>query len=183
MGYITVSLYDYIDDSTDIQNLLKTFSCPLNLEEESFLKDKAIDFERKHFARTYLVFSDTFQLPSLLGYFTVALKHLAIPIDISKSFRKTITGYIDREEAITYLIGQLGRNCAVSERISGSDLMTLAIAVIYDVYLKIGGRIILVECENQEKLRFFYENQGFRLLCSNIDNNLLQYVSTVKSLH
>ena len=52
---MTVSIRDYLDDESLLYGIFDTFSCPNNKDIEDFFKEKSIDFEKKHFSRTYLV--------------------------------------------------------------------------------------------------------------------------------
>lgn len=185
MSYITLALYDYLDDLSFINEVIETFVCDINKDIEDFLKTKALYLEKNNFSRTYLVFNNEMKPWGLVGYYTIALKNIDLDIDISNSFRKMISGYTSKKEAIIYLIGQIGKNTAISSnyQIDGRELMSNAFATIYNAFLLVGGRTMLVECENQEKLKDFYVSFGFRYLCENPDNRLLQYVSSVKFIH
>lgn len=67
-------LLDFLDNDKkeqSIQRLINEFDCPKNLDVERFLKNKAIDFERTHNARTYLIASENGEL---LAYFSLSFK-------------------------------------------------------------------------------------------------------------
>lgn len=62
------------------------------------------------------------------------------------------------------MIGQLARNSAVKgkgHRISGSDLLEYACSVVMSSIEAVGGRYVMIECRDKEKLICFYENNGF----------------------
>ena len=67
-----------------------------------------------------------------------------------------------------YLIGQLGKNFSddakAAKQISGKDLLHLAYNKILEAHEVVGGRVIHLECEDKEKLKKFYSDNGFREL-------------------
>ena len=82
-------LLDFLDNDKkeqSIQRLINEFSCPKNPDVERFLKNKAIDFERTHNARTYLLVSENGEL---LAYFSLSFKDVNIDNEkLSKSVIK-----------------------------------------------------------------------------------------------
>ena len=56
--FIFYSLQDLIENYSinQVKNFLKTFKCNINKDIENFLHNKAITFEKKLRARTYLLF-------------------------------------------------------------------------------------------------------------------------------
>lgn len=64
-----------------------------------------------------------------------------------------------------YLIAQLGKNFSIqaSKRITGEQLLVLAMDKIKELQYMAGGMVIFLEAENNEKLMDFYEIQnGFK---------------------
>lgn len=60
------------------------------------------------------------------------------------------------------MIGQLARNSNVpKDTISGAEMLKIANTIIGEAVKLVGGRNILVECRNNEKLIQFYLNNGF----------------------
>ena len=106
MRYMTVSIRDYLDDENLLYGIFDTFSCPKNKDIEDFLKEKSIDFEKKHFSRTYLVIDEH---QNLAGYFTLALKAMNLDKRVSNRLRKLVSGYSNKPDSAIYLIGQLGK--------------------------------------------------------------------------
>lgn len=43
----------------EVKSIFSTFVCTKNKDVENFLKDKAIEFSKRHFSKTYLVFWET----------------------------------------------------------------------------------------------------------------------------
>ena len=139
-----------------------------------FLKSKAITYEKLSKARTYLIVDENdlafkaIEENTILGYIALALKVLTIPESVSNRMRREIDGLSAKihGEQITafpvYLIGQLGRNTNVSkDAISGKDLIGYAFDVIQPAIDSVGGRYILVECHDDEKLINFYSDNQF----------------------
>ena len=60
------------------QAILSDFSCPLNADVESFLRQKAILFSKQRIATTYLVFHSFQGAPVLVGYYALANKSVVI---------------------------------------------------------------------------------------------------------
>ena len=84
------------------------FTC-IDKDVETFLKNKAFDFERRDKSRTYLVFNDEGAI--LYGYFTLSLNALAFKESVPKNAIKRIDGFSKNVQAVgIILIGQFGKN-------------------------------------------------------------------------
>ena len=159
-------------DSGLLREILSSFSCVKDHDIESFLWNRAIEFEMLSKARTYLL-CDADKMETngkivILGYISLALKVLQIPDGISIRKRKELDGFSGKmhNEPITdipcYLIGQLARNDDVSkERLSGKDLIEEAQRIIMASVQAVGGRYMMIECRDNEKLLSFYVDNGF----------------------
>jgi hypothetical protein len=107
--------------------ILSDFLCPLNADVESFLKTKAVEFNRKAAAKTYLVFS---QDDSLLAYFTLSNRAVAGKIEpLSKRMQERVDRFAlrytpsDTQILPMILIAQLGKNFAAHGNLSGKRLI------------------------------------------------------------
>lgn len=89
---------------------------------------------------------------------------------LSNTLKKRLMGIGHRTEQNSYaiqgfLLGQLGKNYSdiaiKSKVINGDDLLFLANKKILEAYRLVGGRIIYLECENNDKLKEFYKRNGF----------------------
>ena len=182
MRYMTVSIRDYLVDENLLCGIFETFSCPKNKDIEDFLKEKSIDFEKKHFGRTYLVIDEH---RNLAGYFTLALKAMNLDKSVSNRLRKLVSGYSNKPDSAIYLIGQLGKNYAnpYVKQFSGDSLINIAVDYINEAQDIVGGRAILVECENRKLLMEFYERCGFQQLSKQTGDALLTYVISLDKLH
>lgn len=153
-----------------LRQVLSEFFCDKNPDVERFLKEQSIEFAKKNQSVTYLVFSN--EDASLIGYFTIAIK----PITVSAGkFSNTMKRKIARvskmnEENSTYtlsayLIAQLGKNFkdGANEKISGEQLLQVAVDTIKELQYMAGGMVIFLEAEDNEKLIRFYEDKnGFK---------------------
>lgn len=158
-------------DKDKVKSILKTFQCQDN-DIQDFLINKSIEFEKRRKSRTYLLINNNFDI---LAYFTLALKVLKLSESISKNLRKKLDGFKnDVTEIPCYLIGQLARNDKFSNKdISGQIILSYAIRIIRQSYEQIGGKIALVECNDNPKVIKFYLNNGFIFLQK---DNLVQLI-------
>jgi hypothetical protein len=154
-----------------VKNILSSFSSPLNEDVEYFLHHKAIEFDIQSISKTHLVFASFKKKPVLVGYFTLANKYFSVA-------RKNTTSQLRRRlnrfgkyntelKAYTLsapLIAQLGKNYTngYNELITGGELLGMAVEIIKDIQLSIGGKIVYIECEDKMKLIDFYEQNGFK---------------------
>jgi hypothetical protein len=68
-GYNVVNLFDaiQIEGETEVKKQLGLYSCPLNMDVESFLKEKSILFTYQGLSQTYLIYMPYQQQPALVG--------------------------------------------------------------------------------------------------------------------
>lgn len=159
------------EDSEALNRYLSSFFCEKDADIESFLKTRAAAFEKLSKSRTYLVVDEDKLTDGefvILGYFTLALKVLIIPVDKSIRSRQELDGFSGKiygepiREIPCYLIGQIARNSAVEKTaVSGNELMEQAISVIQMSASAVGGRYVLIECHDDTNLIRFYERNAF----------------------
>ena len=137
IGYKIVNLIELLEIQGEdfAKELLATFSCPLNRDVERFLHKNAILFARQGISQTHLVFTSYRNAPVLIGYFTLANKHIHIPTKVlSNTQRKRIAKFaiLDinmKAYCMTApLIAQLGKNFTNSynKLITGDELLAIA---------------------------------------------------------
>ncbi|MDN3074155.1 GNAT family acetyltransferase [Enterococcus faecalis] len=205
MALTVLPLLDLINsDNTEeeIKNLLFSFECKsLSFgasDVEYFLHNKAVNFETMDMARTYLVLSTYQSKFYLAGYFSISNKPLVIPKKqfnskkISNSQRKRLMGFGHRTdmknyECKGYLLGQLGKNYSEiakkANQISGNDLLALAYEKVKEAHSLVGGRVLHLECENNEKIKTFYSENGFvQLEDYESPNNYCLFVKQISDL-
>ena len=169
-----------------VKDILSTFSCDLNDDIESFLKERAIDFSNKGIARTHLVLREAGSEIEILGYYTLTNKVLAIPNEgLSGTERKRVErfGVLDINSN-TYdipmpLIAQLGKNYlnGLNNELSGAELLFIASDKVAAIQNDLGGRFVYLECDDAPKLIDFYTANGFRCIeNSKGDNDLVQMI-------
>ncbi|MBQ9539393.1 MAG: GNAT family acetyltransferase [Treponema sp.] len=151
---------------SEMNKLLLSFSCPLNDEVESFLKNNAFDFSSKNQAVTYLVF----QGKRFIAYFTLANKLIQVQKNaVSKSVLKRLlrTAEDSGNEFINVpgiLVAQLGKNFTDKNNtlISGTELLDIISYFVKEVQALIGGAVYFLECDSdRQKVIDFYQINGF----------------------
>lgn len=154
---------------SELQSILSEFSCPRNADVERFIKEQSIEFAKKHQSVTYLVFST--EDAELLGYFAITVKPITVNSEpFSNTTRRKLARVSELNEQnhtynlAAYLIAQLGKNYqnGANERITGEELLELAIQQIQQMQYLAGGMVVFLEANNEEKLLEFYHNNGFQ---------------------
>lgn len=171
--YKQVNLQDMIEKLGEnrTKDILSEFVCESNLDVQEFIRRKAIEFSKRGFARTTLVFwvSDNGEEKYLVGYFALSNKNIAVKKrNVSNSTYKRIYQFSDNAERDTcviaaILIGQLGKNYNAGNDtlIDGDELLQMAIDKVKEAQDIIGGRFVYLECEDKEKLIQFYQRNNF----------------------
>jgi len=172
-GYSIVALNDMLGEYGEdkVRLFLSTFSCPLHLDVEIFLRQKAIVFEQQGLARTHIVFASHKKKPVLVGYFALTSKVIVAKKSVfSGSMRKRLSKFakhnMDSDSCIlpAPLIGQLGKNFhgGYNKQITGTELLALACDTVAEAQLLIGGsKVVYLECEDKPRLTDFYSRNGF----------------------
>lgn len=186
MALQVLSLLDLIKSDQTEEDIAKLLCSFVSLHKhdssgaddvEFFLHKKAIEFEKMDLARTYLVMSTFKSKPFIAGYFAISNKPLIIPKKqfngISKTLQRRLLGIGNRTEQSSYeikgfLLGQLGKSFSTeaqqAKACSGNDLLTLAYEKIKEAHRIIGGRVLYLECEPNDKVISFYKSNGFTQL-------------------
>lgn len=154
--------------------MLSSFSCPKNPDVESYLHSKAVDNQLRDRSRTYLIVRD--DDAALLGYFSLSLKELELcNATISKSQVRRIHGFDRNAQSVpAYLIGQLGKNYSISDNHLNIEIILQEIyGVIEQARHLIGGRTIILECENKSSLVSMYQDQGFKAIETTAEDDQL----------
>ncbi len=172
MAYNVISLKDMYEaiGEEKTKEILDSFECPLNKDVEYFIKEKAIQFFKMRISNTFLVCSTYRGSNVVVGYFALTNKVTKIKrSSLSNSIRKRINRFSEGVAIEKYytvalpLIGQLGKNYKNNYNllISGDELLKLACDKIKEAQNILGGKFVFIECEDKEKLRQFYESNGF----------------------
>jgi F0F1-type ATP synthase gamma subunit len=171
---MVIPLQKIIDDMPEpVIEAISRFSCR-DLDVETFLKNKALEFERRNKSRTYLIFGGD---NTLWGYFTISLKALPFASSVSRSMVKNIDGFSKDIQAVgIILIGQFGKDMITAKDVSGAELLDMCVKTIYEAQKFVGGRFVLLECQNIDKIVEFYRNNGFEFLQYDERDKYLQMV-------
>lgn len=174
--FVQINLSDLLDQlgEDEIKNILSSFSCPLNADVEKFIKTKAIEFSKRGFSKTHLIYwaTDDEKEKEFVGYYTIASKFITIQRSVvnCKEARKLREHGVFDTKANEYtvaapLIAQLGKNYTSGNDslISGKDILQMAMEKVKKVQNEVGGRFVYLECEDKEKLIKFYETNNFKL--------------------
>ena len=169
-----------------LRSMLSSFSCAYDKDIQNFLHNRAVEFEKLLKSRTYLIIDkNQFRKPgiklhelTIYGYISLAVKVFTVPENTSNRQRLQLDGFSAKEHGKQisnfpcYLIGQIARNSNVpKESISGAELLNFAYNIIAISVDAVGGRNILVECRNSEKLVQFYLDNEFQKISQMPDEN------------
>lgn len=174
-GWMILPLADVLkhNSQNEVERILSTFKCSKDRDLEDFLVKRAVDFERRWIARTYLV--TEIDNMKIVAYFSVALKCMYIPQDapVSNNLKKRMNVDGRTGVAQSYLIGQISRSDN-SEKGIGSDILDYAVDIIRKAAELVGCRMIRLDCK--DGLVSFYERNGFIHIGKNESNDLNQLV-------
>jgi hypothetical protein len=172
-----------------VRGAITSFNCEINPDIKGFLVNRAIPFERASKSKTYFLMDEERLLNKeyvIIAYFTVALKVLKIAeLGLSNRAIKELDGFsakMDGEviyDFPVYLIGQVAKNDTYKNEISGEAIIDHAISVISFAQDKVGGRVVLVECENVPYLLDFYKKLNFKVIKEDAD----KYVQLIKWIY
>ena len=86
--------------------------------------------------------------------------------NISKSEVKRLDGFNKKAERVqAFLIGQIGKNFSIDKNpITLSDILAEVYSVFSQARELIGGRVVFLECDNNDKLIELYSKHDFKLL-------------------
>ncbi|MCM1100386.1 MAG: GNAT family acetyltransferase [Acetatifactor muris] len=173
--YIVFNIREYLNGQNgelgedDLLQVLSEFSCEKNPDVEKFAKAQSIEFARKQQSVTYLVFSS--EDAELVGYFAITIKPITVNAEpFSNTAKRKLARVSELNEQnhtynlAAYLIAQLGKNYhnGANERISGEELLGLAIRQIQQLQYLAGGMVVFLETLNEDKLLSFYQSKGFQ---------------------
>jgi predicted GNAT family N-acyltransferase len=170
------------------QELISVFVCEKDKDIESFLKEKAILFEKLGKSRTYFIFNEDEDEFNILAYFTLAMQVLKVPEELLSGRKtKVLDGFSSKirgskiTEFPTILIGQIGKNDLYRELISGFEVMEYCLSTVFKGQAVLGGRIIMLECKEIPYIVNLYERFGFQKLERDYkEDELLQMIKVLE---
>ncbi|MDE9563233.1 acetyltransferase [Xenorhabdus bovienii] len=152
---------------------MHSFSCPSNRDVESFLHLKLIRFERANATRTHLILDEK---GFILAYFSLTFKELpTYNLAISKTRMKKLNGISKNANSLkVYLIGQIAKNFSLDHNpITLKDILISIDFIIEKAQKLIGGRITILECQDNPQLIALYEKHGLEKLPTKGESNPL----------
>lgn len=173
----------------ELSESLRQFKCAKDNEIQTFLQEKAIQYEERGWCSTYvLVNENKLEKEKQLfieGYFSLSNKVIELSSSISKRKKKKLFNGLDKNDEYMHfiLIGQLGKyidedsSKLVSEVISGKELLDQAFEIIFQVKERIVCSCVLIECKDAVKIRRIYEDYGFQELQK--EDGLVQYIKFI----
>lgn len=182
--YTVFNIREYLNGNNeelgedDLRQVLSEFSCEKNPDVERFAKEQSIEFAKKQQSVTYLVFST--EDAEFVGYFAITIKPITVN---AESFSNTIKKKLARVSELNeqnhtynmaaYLIAQLGKNYnnGANDRITGEELLGLAIKQLQQLQYLAGGMVVFLETLNEEKLLSFYQGKGFQQFDSRLSES------------
>ena len=154
-----------------LRETLSTFKCKKNLDEEDFLRKKAIDYEKQNKARTYVLFNENGEIA---GYFSLAFKSIDLkPVTPSKVKAMT-AGESNVETYSAFLIGHIAKNDTVKQKV-GNTILEMAENLLLEAQKIVGGRLVYLDCKDEPKLKEFYESNNYKYFNKSEVSGLLQY--------
>lgn len=163
------------------------FYCEKDEDITDFIKNKAIEYEKRDKCRSYIYFDSNYLEKTgrlkVVGFFSIAMKTIKVPVidTMSKNLRKRLGNLSDGEQnLVVFLIGQLGRDSSCTKEVlDGKKMLQDCYFLIASARDIIGGRLILVECKPIDKVCSIYEQEGFIDITENGDE-LKQYIRFIE---
>ena len=114
----------------------------------------------------------------MLGYFSLSFKEIQLQQDVSVSQGKRLKSNNQggQRRVKSFLIGQLGKNNSVPN--NPLNLKTILIEVFDRIEVarkEIGGKSVVLECEDTPELIGLYEKHGFKVLQKDKDSLVTMY--------
>ena len=172
MAYNIINLEDICNsmNKDEVKKIVSNFECSLNKDVETFFKDKAVEFCKQGIAKTFIITSSFQEKQVIVGYFAIATKTIEVKRNaLNSKTRKRLSKFAVNDplssvfEVPLPLIGQIGKNYkdGYDKLISGDVLLKIACKKVKEAQKIVGGRFAYLECEDKEKLKEFYESNGF----------------------
>ena len=131
-------------------------------------------FEKQSLCATHLIFDDDYPDHQMLGYFSLSFKEVQLHTDVSIGKAKKLKSNKKGEQrrVRSFLIGQLGKNFSVQNNPLDLDKILLEVFNRVEIARKeIGGKSVVLECEDTQKLIDLYERHGFKFLQKDEDGD------------
>ena len=151
--------------------MLGQFKCSKNADLQDFLHNKAVDYERKDRSRTFLLVANG----RVEAFFSLALNVLDTA-NLSNTIKTKLSPINSKDDAhiACFLIGQLGRDDG--SKIKGQDMLKVAVSSLQASHKLLGGKFILVDAVNNDKIIDFYVANGFKAISVDEDGQTIKMV-------
>ena len=141
---------------------------------ERFLRERAIEYERRRWASTYLLLSpaDNFQSATIEAYFTLSHKAITPGDKVSNAKKKWLGNGLRNPNNLYHavLIGQMGKRIGAGREslLTGDQILNCAFEVVRQADKIIAARNVFLECDiHRVRLQELYVDYGFRELQRN----------------
>lgn len=150
---------------------MQRFRCSQDEDIENFLRNKAVEYEKRKWCSTYLLINEDKLADGVIfveGFFSLAFKALLLSGDISNNQkRKLFNGLIKKDEYIpVVLVGQLGKfidgDKLIESSVSSIELIDRVLEIVEEVNERIPLKCIMLECKDIDKLCELYSKNGFK---------------------
>ena len=154
-----------------ITEMLSSFSCRRDEDVEHFLRNTAVMYEKKHLARTNLIFEKgSYARP--IAYFSIAVSSMDTnKLEFDDKLRKKMN--IHNNTAQSYLIGQLGKRDDAPKGL-GEFAISCAMDLIADANERVGCRVTRLDC--RKSIIDYYTKRGFVLVGHDEEKDLYQMI-------
>lgn len=170
-----LSLIEATEEENELKEYLSSFSCKDNKDVESFLKNNAIENEKRSMTRTSLVIDEE-NNSEIIGYFTLLVKPFEFVDNVSKGARKALTNSKESTVFNSILIAQLGRADSYKGKVEGKVVLEFALENCLLVNEIVGLRVVCVEYDDIPILNDFYLSNDFQIIQTNNNKKLLAYI-------
>jgi len=162
---ITVPLSDFYkmgnkDSINEFEESLLRFKCQYGCAElDSFLHNRALEFDKRKLCKTYLVVE---QEPfCIIGYYSVGIKAVELG-DISKSQRAKMTsGDRGATHIAAFILAHIAKDLDCGKQLPKGEILKRALGTIKEAQNIVGGRLIYLDC--RKELVQYYLDGGFEV--------------------
>jgi hypothetical protein len=145
---------------------LREFRCTRDTDVESFIHNRAIDYEISGLSRTFLYLGGDADRVEIAAYFTLALTSVNFA-DISDKKRQKVLGRTpgrtSQDHFAGILVGQFARCDGFgNDVISGTEMMRDCEGIVEEGRNYLGGKVAYLDCRGT--LITYYERYGYQLL-------------------
>ena len=166
-------IYEMGEDK--VSSLLSTFKCTADVDAEYFLKNKAIMHDRDSISRTYLMLDFESEKTAVKGFFTLAVKCLAVGEKQAIPNKLWKLMNVNNGVVQSYLLGQLAKADG-TEKGFGKSMIERVLYAFRDGKSMFGCRTVRLDCKDEPKLMEYYVSCGFKFMKRDEKRNLNQMV-------